>query len=100
MLWNCACDVKEVNEKLEMPLLRILYFLNACNLRVSEEGVEGAAGGPPAQLRHARRGVGDQLVGGGQPRHQDLLFGPRLGAAVVPGDEGVNLGTFHIISDI
>ena len=67
---------------------------------MSEEGVEGAAGCPPAQLGHARRGVGDQLVGGGQPRHQDLLLRTRLGAAVVPGDEGVNLGTFHIISDI
>ena len=67
---------------------------------MSEECVEGAAGCPPAQLGHARRGVGDQLVGGGQPRHQDLLLRARLGAPVVPGDEGVNLGTFYIISDI
>ena len=77
-----------------------MFIEHLSNLRVSEEGVEGAAGGPPAQLGHARRGVGDQLVGGGQPRHQDLLLRPRLGAAVVPGDEGVNLDTFHIISDI
>ena len=58
---------------------------------MTKQSVEGAAGGPPAQLGPGLRLVDDELVGGEEPGHQDLLLLPGLGAAVVAGYERVHL---------
>ena len=72
------------------PLPRPLPVLHP-DLGVVQESVEGAGGRPPAQAGPGHRQVGDQLLHGGEPRHQDLLLRPGLGTAVVTGYERVHL---------
>ena len=61
------------------------------DLLVTKQGVETAAGRPPAEARPGEGEVGDELLGGGEPRHQDLLLTAGLGTALVPGYEAVHL---------
>ena len=61
------------------------------DLLLTKQGVEPAAGGPPAQLGPGQGEVGDELVGGGEPRQEDLILTAGLGAAIVPGYQSVNL---------
>ena len=72
------------------PLARPQPVLHP-DLLVTQQGVEAAAGRPPAQGGPGEGEVGDELLGGGEPRHQDLLLTAGLGTAVVPGYQGVHL---------
>ena len=83
-----------MSQKYTEPIFSHQYSLTELapsHLGMTKQSVEGAAGGPPAQLGPGLRLVDDELVGGEEPGHQDLLLLPGLGAAVVTGDERVHL---------
>ena len=61
------------------------------DLLVTQQGVEGAGGRPPAQAGPGQAEVGDELVGGGEPRQEDLLLTAGLGTAIASGYQGVHL---------
>ena len=61
------------------------------DLLLTKQGVEPAAGGPPAQLGPGQGEVGDELLGGGEPRQEDLLLTPGLGTPVTTGYQRINL---------
>ena len=60
------------------PLARPQCVLHL-HLLVAQQGVEGAGGRPPAQVGPGQAEVGDELVGGGEPRQEDLLLTTGLG---------------------
>ena len=72
------------------PLARPQPVLHP-DLLLTKQGVEPAGGGPPAQPGPGQAEVGDELLGGGEPRQEDLILTAGLGTPVVPGYQSVNL---------